>query len=285
MSVVDIRDDDAPPPPPPELSVGDVEVDEGDTAYFKVSLSAKATKEVTFDYATKEHTAKAGDDYESKSGNNEAIPVGESSVFVAVRTMQDSLNEKDESFYLDISDVQNATVKDARGEATIEDDTTHEAKPKLSVTDVSVKEGDAATFKVQLSTTAKDTVTFDYTTSNGSAEAGKDYDAKSGNNVTIAKGSSHTTITVQTRKDSLTENDETFYLDISDVHNATVDDSRGQGTTKDDSKPPPPSPPVKDPPAEDPPAPPADDPPSGNSPAPPAEDPPGPPGQEPPPSE
>ena len=233
---VTVVDDDEPSPPPePKLYVDDVDVDEGDAAYFKVRLSASAPEDITFDYMTSNGSATAGSDYDAASSNNYEIPKGSSSASIKVTTREDSTDEPDETFYLNVSDLDGVTAGDLTGKATIEDDDPAAApKPTLTVEDEWVDEGDAAYFTVKLSSSAPSDVTFDYETEDGTAVAGKDYDPASYNNYKISKGSSSATIKVMTREDDSDESDETFYLKVSDLHGASAGDLTGKATIKDD---------------------------------------------------
>lgn len=236
VTIVD--DDEAAPPAPvlPKLSVGDDSAEEGKAVWFKVSLSAPAPDTVTFDYATANGTAEAGKDYDAVSRDDKAIAKGEDHVWIRVTTIEDSTDEPDEYFYLNVSDVKGATVLDAQGKGTILDDDPAPAPvlPKLSISDDSVEEGKAAWFKVSLSAPAPGTVTFDYATADGTAEAGKDYDKATGDNKVIAKGETHVWIKVMTREDDFDEPHEVFYVNISDVKGATVLDGQGKGIILDD---------------------------------------------------
>jgi len=243
VAYVRILDDDEapkPPPPPPEpkLAVSDTKVHEGGKAYFKVSLSAPARETVTFDYETEDGSAEAYKDYDRAIGINKKIPIGEDHTWVTVQTRQDDLFEGHETFYLDVEDVHNAEVVDARGVALILDDDPP-PPPKLSVRDDKVHEGDAAWFKVTLSKPAWRGVSFDYSTRPGSATANVDYDTTTGH-AYIPKGHDSVMVKVMTREDSLFEPgpDETFYLDVSNVHGAQVLDGTGTAFIVDDEKPP-----------------------------------------------
>ena len=241
VGIVDILDNDAAPPPPPppppakpSLSVGDDSVYEGGKLWFKVSLSKVSTETVTFDFTTVENSAKAGVDYDTAIGNNKAIPAGETSVYVPVQTREDDFDESSETLFLDVADVHNATVYDGRGTGTILDDD-EPAKPKLSVSDETVKEGDAVWFKVSLDQRAPSTVYFDFTTQDGDAKAGYDYDARSGS-AAIAKGDTHVWIKVMTRQDDFDEHNEDFFLKVFDVRGATVYDGTGRAVILDDDE-------------------------------------------------
>jgi hypothetical protein len=234
---VTVVDDDEPSPPPePKLYVDDLDVDEGDAAYFKVRLSASAPEDITFDYTTSNGSATAGSDYDAASYNNYKIPKGSSSATIKVTTREDSTDEPDETFYLKVSDLHGASAGDLSGKATIKDDDPA-AKPKLYVDDTTVDEGEQASFKVHLSYKAPSDVYFDFNTEDGTAVAGKDYDTTTGNNVKIVKGEDSTTVKVWTREDDGDESDETFKLKISDVTGATEGDYSATATIKDDDTP------------------------------------------------
>ncbi len=109
--------------------------------------------------------------------------------------------------------------------------------PQLQIRDVSVTEGNtgtvAATFAVTLSAASTQTITVAYATSNGTATAGSDYQAKSGT-LTFAPGETSKTITVLVNGDRLAEPNETFFVNLSSPTNATIADGQGMGTILDD---------------------------------------------------
>jgi hypothetical protein len=220
-----IVDDDAKP----NLTINDVTVTEGKAATFTISLSKATSAPVTFTYVTVDGTAKAGEDYTSTS-NNKTIPGGSTSTTITVATTGDSTVEANETFFLSVSNVVNAVVTDGQGQATIVNDDT---KPTLSIDDVTVKEGGAATFTVTLPKASSAAVTFTFATVDGTADAGSDYTSTS-NNKTIPAGSTSTTITVTTLQDTVKESSETFRVLLSNVLGATVADGDGRGTITDD---------------------------------------------------
>jgi large repetitive protein len=231
VAIVTIIDNDkAPPPPPvkPDLAVDDVKVKEGDVAHFKVYLSAPTTVDVEFSYTTTDGSAVAGKDYVKTAGTG-SIPAGQTWTKVAVPTLQDDLVEKTETFYLDVTGADNATVVGARGTAAIYDDD----EPKLWVKGDKVHEGDKAYFKVVLSQPSYKDVTFKYVTVDGTAEAGLDYEKTYGK-ATIPAGKRYVVLPVRTIDDKLTEPDETFYLKVFHVRGAKVVDNVGKALILDD---------------------------------------------------
>src|SRR5690606_8208750 len=88
-----------------------------------------------------------------------------------------------------------------------------------------------------LSASSSSTGTVDYATANGTATSGSDYTATSGT-LTFLAGETSKTIDVTIQGDALYENNEVFYVNLSDPVNANISDSQGQGTiNNDDSAP------------------------------------------------
>ncbi|MDZ7330725.1 MAG: S8 family serine peptidase [candidate division KSB1 bacterium] len=112
------------------------------------------------------------------------------------------------------------------------------APPSISINDISVTEGNSGTvnavFTVSLSKTPDQEVRVDYATANGSATAGSDYAATSGQLVFPAGGSTTQSITVQVYGDQVVESDETFFVNLSNPVNATIADNQGQCTILND---------------------------------------------------
>jgi hypothetical protein len=220
-----IYDDDEP-----KLWVRGDKVHEGDKAYFKVVLSQPSYKDVTFKYVTADGTAEAGLDYEKTYGKA-TIPAGKRYVVLPVRTIDDKLTEPDETFYLKVFHVRGAKVVDNVGKALILDD--DPVLPKLVVRDLTVDEGEVASFQIWLSAPAPKPVTLDYTTVDAKAKAGLDYKAESGSLV-IPKGETGGTVLVKTKQDLLDEFDEDFLLRISNVEHAEVLKAQGRAVIIDD---------------------------------------------------
>ena len=119
-----------------------------------------------------------------------------------------------------------------QGIGTIKDDDTATA---LSISDVSVAEGNigttAAVFTVSLAGASASTVTVNYATADGTAQAGSDYVAANGS-LSFAPGETSKTITVQVNGDTTYELDETFTVNLSGAVNATVSKAQGTGTIR-----------------------------------------------------
>lgn len=110
-------------------------------------------------------------------------------------------------------------------------------RPLLTVDDVAAPEGDSGetpvTFTLSLSEPSPDTVTVAYSTEDGSATAGSDYLAASGT-LAFSPGELSRSVSVQVLGDTLGEEDETFFLVLSDPVNVKLDRSRATGTILND---------------------------------------------------
>ena len=112
-----------PPPATPSLSINNVTVNEdAGNASFTVSLSASSSQNVRVEYATRNGTATSGQnaDYLESNGTLN-IPAGTSSATVNVPINDDSTEEPNETFFVDLSSPENATIADASGVCTIVD--------------------------------------------------------------------------------------------------------------------------------------------------------------------
>ena len=113
--------------------------------------------------------------------------------------------------------------------------------PSLSVDDVTGQEGDAGgstfRFTVSLSSAAvAGGVTFDVATEDGSATAPDDYEARSLTRQTIAAGSLSYVFDVVVSGDAEFEDDERFFVQVTNLTGATVGDGTGRGTVLNDDE-------------------------------------------------
>lgn len=112
-----------------------------------------------------------------------------------------------------------------------------EAEHQLVIADSSILEGTGgsvtAVFTVTLSPDSSQTVTVDFTTSDGTAAAPADYTATSGT-LTFNPGVTQQTILVPIVTDSSDEMDETFSVTLSNASNAAILDGAATGTIIDD---------------------------------------------------
>ena len=220
----------------PSISVRDVAVVEGNSgttqATFVVALSGPSSQTVSFSFATANGTATAGTDYVATSGARTFAP-GEVEKQVVVLVNGDTVDEAQETFFLDISNVQNATVSSSRGTGFINDDD----GPTISINDVSVTEGNsglkAATFTLTLSKASVEAIAVRAITKPGTASASVDYNSI--NLVVLFQpGTVTRTFQVQIIGDTSLESNETLLVNLSDAFGTTIADGEGVCTILDD---------------------------------------------------
>jgi len=227
--------------PPPDLTVDDASATEGDattTLTFTVQLSAPSAQTVTVHFATQDGTATAGTDYTATSGDLTFQP-GETEKSVAVTITGDVDDELDETLSLVLSAPVNAILTDDTAVGTIQDD---DNTPVVSVANPApTAEGTVGTslvtVTVSLSEPPKKSVTAHFATQDGTALAGSDYTAISGD-LTFQPGEIQKTITVNITGDGVVELDEMFALVLSAPVNATLGTATALATITDDDMPP-----------------------------------------------
>ena len=106
-----------------------------------------------------------------------------------------------------------------------------ETTPTVSIAGGSGKEGDdsSISFTVTLDEAASGTVTVDYATSDGTADAGDDYAAASGT-LSFSAGTTSKIVSVSISDDSENENDESFTVTLSNASGADLGNSSATGT-------------------------------------------------------
>jgi hypothetical protein len=229
--------------PTPTISINDVSQNEGQSGTmsftFNVTLSNTSSQTVTINFATADGTGTTADTDYSSAGNTLTFDPGQTSKPVAVLVNGDSVNEANETFFVNLTVPTNATIADNQGLGTIVND---DAVPALSINDAGVTEGNSGTisanFTVSLSAASGQTVTVNYATADGTATAGPDYQSGSGT-LTFNAGETSKPVTVLINGDTAFETDETFLVNLTVPTNATIADNQGLGTiVNDDAQPP-----------------------------------------------
>ena len=230
-----LNDDEAP-----TISIDDVRIGEGNsgqrTAAFRLKLSAPSGQVVRVSYETASGTATPGNDYVQVTPTQVAFTAGNLYAYARVLINGDALNEPDETFYVNLSGAQNATIARTQAQGTILND---DSAPSLTINDVSVSEGNSGTktlnFTVTLSKPSGQTVTVNYATADGTAKASSDYVAQNGA-LSFAPSETSKTISIVINGDTTFEGDETLFVFLSGATNASIGRARGVGTiTNDDT--------------------------------------------------
>ncbi len=234
----------------PSLSINDVSQNEGHSGTtiftFTVSLSTAApTSGVTFDIATQDNTATVADnDYAARALTSETIPAGSSTYTFDVTVSGDLSIEANETFFVNVTNVSGAAVADSQGVGTIQNDDS----PSLTVNDISQSEGNSGTTTFTFTVTSSlpapaGGIVFDIATADDSAQddmppsEDNDFVGKSLTGQMITAGDTVYTFDVTVNGDMLVEPSETFFVNLTNVSNASVLDGQAQGTIQNDDTP------------------------------------------------
>ena len=218
---------------------------------FTVTLQPASARLVQVGWSTANGTATAPTDYTEKVDFVQFAP-GETTKSITVLIQGDTLNEPNETLFVNLGGVDGARIADPQGLGTIVDKS---APPSLAISDATGQEGQGATFTVTLTGTTTQTVTVRFSTSDGTATAPADYLARSGT-LTFAPGEKTKSIAVTVVDDTASEPDESFSVTLGDPVNATLVKSRGQALIRESDRPLTPNPPNTPPPTPPPPPPP-----------------------------
>jgi hypothetical protein len=224
-AVISITDNDAP-----TLSVTDVVVNENaGTATVQICASNASTVPMTVTYTTANGTATSGTDYTASTATA-TIAIGQTCTVVTVPIIDDTNSESPETFTVNLTNPSGATITDATGVITIND---NDALPVLTINNVAVNENAGiATLQICSSIATTSPMTVVYTTGNASATSGSDYTPKSAT-ATIPAGQTCVNVTVSLIDDFINEPTETFNVTLTNPTGATIGDDTGVVTILD----------------------------------------------------
>ena len=219
--------------PMPGLSIGDAKpVAEGGAAVFTVTLVPASNHVVTVTYSTVDGTAVADADFTPTSGTLTFNP-NQTTKTIRVPILRDTVHEPSETFTVELDDPTGTTLADSTGLGTIAADAT----PGLSIADaVNVAEGRDAVFRVTLRPATNHVVSVTYTTMDGTAVADADYTPVTGT-LRFEPRETTKTIRVPVLLDTMTEQSETFTVELSNPGGSTLADPIGVGTIRADPAP------------------------------------------------
>ncbi|MGI9212832.1 MAG: Ig-like domain-containing protein, partial [Methylococcaceae bacterium] len=199
-----------------------------------VSLSTASNHTASVSYATLDGTATAGSDYTAVSGTLSFAP-GETSKTVSIPVLGDTTVENNETFQVQLSNAANALLSTTNSTATVT--ITNDDLPAVSIASTAVSEGNSgsktANITVSLSVATNQTVTVNYQAADGTATAGSDYTATSGQ-LSFAPGETSKTLGVNLLGDTVYETNETVQVSLFNPQNATLGTSSAVLTINND---------------------------------------------------
>jgi serine protease len=224
----------------PTVSIADVAMAEGNSGTqamtFTVALSKVSASPVTFNVATVNGTAIAGNDYVGIAPTAQSIPAGQLTKTFTVTISGDTTLEPNETFKVNLGNVSGATVFDGQAIGTLLND----EGPTLSVADLGLFEGDAGTklavFVVRLSQASATPVTFNFATQNYTALNGSDYVGRTLTGLVIPAGQLSKTVQVTVNGDTSVEANEAFFGNIT-AGSVSAMDAQAMATVFNDDGP------------------------------------------------
>ncbi|MEM9000242.1 MAG: Calx-beta domain-containing protein, partial [Bacteroidota bacterium] len=223
-SITIIDDDTA------EISINNTTVNEDDgTAMFTVTLMGEVQNGFSVNYATSNGSALSGSDYTAETGAITFDGNDSESENIAITITDDDLTEIAENFLVNLSSPTETDViiTDGEGSAVINDNDT----ATLAIGDVVADESDGtALLTVTLSGSVENNFTVNYTTADGTAIAGSDYQAISGPLTFDGDNNESDAIVVNLIDDNLIESTETFGIQLTSITNSLVTFSGGDDT-------------------------------------------------------
>ncbi|NKI30307.1 Calx-beta domain-containing protein, partial [Croceivirga thetidis] len=206
----------------------EVTVNEGDgTATFNVILTGNFAEPFTIDFATSDGTATDGSDYTGETGQLTFAGTDGEVQSVTIDIIDDLIIEPGEDFLVSLSNPSNNLVQINTPQANgIIDDNDAATGNGLAFesTNVTVNEGDGtATFNVVLTGNFPSSFTVDFTTSDGTATDGDDYNVASGQLTFAGTDGEIQSITVDILEDDIIEATENYTVSLSNVSLGLVD--------------------------------------------------------------
>ena len=241
---VSITDDDGAP----SLAIADASAAEGDALTFTVTRSGATGAAASVQWATAADAregatqATAGTDYTAvTTARTLSFAEGDTTKTFTVATTEDTVDEPDETFAVELSGATGATISDAAAIGTITDDDAAPTGIALSMNPTSVAENAATAARVTVTATVAGGTTYAAATAvtvsvgdgSDSAVSGTDYAAVSDVTITIPAGTASATGTfsLDPTDDSLAEGAETLTvagaagtLDVTDAEVTITDD-------------------------------------------------------------
>ncbi|HKR14088.1 MAG TPA: Calx-beta domain-containing protein [Pyrinomonadaceae bacterium] len=208
----------------------------GTNATFTVTLSAPTTHRVTVEYLAGNGTAEQDLDFTATSGALVLQP-GTTSGNISIPILDDLLDEEDETINLRVAP-NIGTIADNENTVTILD---NDPTPTISIGDATAAiEGDTfpgalLSFPITLSAPSGRSIIVTYAAAPNTASFSDFFPSFS--TITLNPGQTTEIIVVPITPDRLAEGDESFFVNLSQPNNVTINDGQATGTILDDDAP------------------------------------------------
>ncbi len=206
-----------------EAAVGDDEIS------FPVTLSEAPDDEVRVDFATKDQSAKAGEDYAETVGTL-VFEAGQTEQVIDVELLGAAFRSQGRKFRMELENAIGATLKNNNRQATGTILNNETEQVNLSIDDAEAIVGEEAmNFQVTLSDAAQGEVKVDFETSGRSAKAGEDY-VESFGTLTFEEGQVEKMISVDLLGAPFNSPERKFSMKLDNAAGAELKNSERQAT-------------------------------------------------------
>lgn len=233
---ITIKDDD----PVPTVTLTSTESISEDNGSGKITatLTNPTCEDVTVDLGFSGSAVK--DTNFTVAGDTITIPKGDTEGQIDITGKNNSLFNKNKELSIKIANATNALYDSGKSVSTTIVNV--DPMPEVSISDAeTVTESSTGTveavFNVKLDKISEEPVTVHYSTSDGTAVAGKDYDSAS-HAVTISAGDPGCEIKINVSDDQIDEDSESFNVKLSDPDGAVIGTDTAKGTIEDNDDPP-----------------------------------------------
>ena len=189
---------------------------------FLVELDEASTLPITVDWETRAGSAEADVDYTAASGTL-TFAAGDTEETITVALIDDAIHEENlEEFTVHLSGTDDALV--TLGRSSVLGRIIDRDRATITVAEETTVDEDAGTVTLTLTASASASAAYmiDYATENGTAEAGTDYTAASGQ-VTFPAEETEQTITITVLDDAADEDREDFKVRLSNATAQRID--------------------------------------------------------------
>ncbi len=224
----------------PDVSIDDpTVVESAGTIDFTVTLNVASDEDLSVDYSTSDNTALSSGlfkDYNSTSATL-TISAGNTTGIISIPLIDGSYDEPDnQDFTLTLTNPIAAFLSDSTATGTITDD---DPEPSLSISDSQATEsGGPISFVVALSTLSEKTISFNWSTTDGTGLNSTDFSGGSGGPVTISPASASVPVDIATIDNSIVcQIDRDFTITLNTLTNAVAGTVSATGTVIEDDYP------------------------------------------------
>ncbi|MCW3808091.1 Calx-beta domain-containing protein, partial [Plebeiibacterium marinum] len=227
-----IIDDDAT-----NVTIEDVTVTEGGTATFTVTLNKAIVGGTTITYSFTDITATGSSDYNNTSNTIVFAGTANESHTFEVSIPDDDIVENPETFTVNLSSSNTDVNSDDTATGTITD---NDGPALVTIENITVTEGETATYTITLDKAVEGGVTVNYSISDDSAIIPDDLSNLSGSVEFTGTAGETKTFEVPTTEDQIDEDNETYgvalstsnsLVDASDIATGTITDNDDAGIT------------------------------------------------------